>query len=117
MNLTPVEQLVFDGTENDFYVCKIDIECPRCGAHNSFLAQDMVRLVDFDAKTLPKGVERRLKLRRRSSSGSYEDARGLASYAYRLPCSGCGASIVAIAGIGEIQPARFNVVMNGLIFP
>ncbi len=40
MNILSINQLVFDGTEQDFYSFRVEVKCPKCFSNLSFLADE-----------------------------------------------------------------------------
>jgi ribosomal protein S27E len=115
MNILSINQLVFDGAEQDFYSFRVEVKCPVCDNNLSFLADDMVPMEDLNIGSLPKGFTKQLNLKRRAGGNIFENEKGLESYAMQCECKSCGNKSTVIVGIGEIQPTRFNVVVDGVV--
>ncbi|BDP33274.1 hypothetical protein D8T51_13755 [Vibrio vulnificus] len=115
MNILSINQLVFDGTEQDFYSFRVEVKCPKCFSNLSFLADDMIPIEDLNIGLFPKGFTKQLNLKRRAGGNVFENERGLVSYAMQCKCKSCGTKSAVIAGIGEIQPTRLNVVVEGVV--
>jgi len=115
VNILTINKLVFDGTEQDFYSFKIKVACPVCNNDLSFLADDMVPMVDLNTKFLSMSFTKQLKLKRRPNGHIYENEKGLESYTKEYKCKNCETKCIIFAGIGETQPNRFNVIVDGIL--
>lgn len=108
-------KLVFDGEESDFYTFSIQYICSSCSQKDSILANDMIPLGKIDTNFLPKNSFKHLKLNRRSGGNTWLNSKGLRVYGKNCKCSQCGTNNLVIAGIGEVQPSRFIVTLEGII--
>ncbi|ELP5727557.1 hypothetical protein QTV44_000751 [Vibrio vulnificus] len=110
MNILSIKHPVYDGAEQDFYSFRIDVKCPKCYSNLSFLVDDIIPIEGLNIGFFPKAFTKQLNLKRRSGGNVFENERGLVSYAMQCKCKSCGTKSAVIAGIGEIQPTRLNVV-------
>jgi ribosomal protein S27E len=115
VKILAINQLVFDGIEQDFYSFCVEVKCPVCNNDLSFLADDMISMEDLNMSSFPKGFTKQLNLKRRAGGNILENEKGLESYAMECECKACGTKSTVIAGIGEIQPTRLNVVVDGVV--
>jgi hypothetical protein len=110
-----LNKLIFDGSEQSFYSFKIEISCPSCGKEIIFLADDMFPMKEMNLKSFPKDFVKQLNLRRRANGKIFKNSHGLEAYAIECQCWDCEARFIVVAGIGEIQPSRFNVFLEGVV--
>ena len=115
MSALTINKLVFDGSEQDFYSFKIEIKCPICNSSLSFLADDMTPMENLNLKPLPKNFTKQLNLKRRSGGKIFEDKKGLETHSMECKCNNCRTRYIVFAGINEIQPSRFNVIIDGIL--
>jgi len=115
MTILAINKRVFDGDEQSFYAFRSTFQCPSCGKEIVFCADDMSPIEDVDLASLPKGFEKKLNLRHRAGETFFENHKGLRSHAVQCSCNDCSARLMVVAGIGEVQPSRFNVVVEGII--
>lgn len=115
MNVLAINKLVFDGSEQDFYSFSVEVKCPFCSKDIVFLADDMTPMEEIDVKSLPKSFAKQLNLRRRAGGSIFENNKGLESYAIECQCGNCGGKCIVVAGMGEVQPTRFNVFVEGVV--
>ena len=108
-------ELVFDGAESDFYSFQFEVECLHCKKVIDILADDMLPLEDISDKKLLKLLTKTFKLRRKVGGFNYENEKGLESYYTECSCNSCGNKNYVVASIGEIQPTRFQVCLDGIL--
>lgn len=115
MDIVVLNKLVFDGNEKDFYSFDVLVECPRCSQKITFLGDDMFPFSELDTNSLPKYFTKQLNLKRKSGEHVFENNKGLEVFVIECECESCGVNHIFFAGVGEIQPDRFNIFLEGVL--
>lgn len=110
-----LRDLVFDGVEEDLYSLKLRVGCPGCGSGVDFDADDLTPLGGADNSRLSNLLAKDFGLRRRSGGLGYENEKGLEAFFFGYRCMSCGAKGYVVASVGEIQPTRFQAILEGVL--
>lgn len=117
-NYLKKKKKLFDGDQDQFVAGIWKTECCNCGQKIQFGVSDCQSFMKLDARlkedVLPeiKNVESKIL-----GDTVFHKVEGLPISFFQKVCPGCGTANLGILGLGEYQPARYMVVMVGLMVP
>lgn len=109
---------LFDGDQDQFKQEAWKANCCSCGNMIHFGVSDCRSLLKLDSG-LRGNVLAKVKGIGSKALGdtTFYKSDGLPINYFQKNCLGCGAANLGILGLGEYQPARYIVVMLGLMVP
>lgn len=122
----PRPEVLADGIDelDTVDVATIERPCPRCGAGCRFDPVAVVtdgEAVGWAHTTAILRLQERLLARLPFEVGAFDGHRtlqgadGVTPHVASLRCGECGAALLAVVSWGEVQPARYRLVFDGVI--
>lgn len=119
-------EIVYDGTDDlDRTVVPTSVRpCPSCRRPVEFDPVGVViagRSIGLATSEVVAHLQERALVSLAFTVGEFDGRRtlhgsdGCTPHVSRLRCPGCGRALFAVASYGEVQPARWRLVVDGLI--
>ncbi len=106
--------VLYDGEEKDFSEIEFNFICETCGNKANVKLVDGVKISDIKDEALKTDILNRTKLNTKDIAGIifYKTRENLNPLAKFLSCESCKERYLLIVGMGEVQPARYKIVIS-----
>ena len=106
--------VLYDGEEKDFCEIEFNFICEACGGKVNVKLDGGVKISDLKDEALKMEVLNRTRLITKDIAGIifYKTRENLNPLAKFLTCESCKEKYLLVVGMGEVQPARYKVVIN-----